>query len=142
MMRLLAVAFKKPNGPFRKLGVGAFKTVGAERKKAGHEMKCFLPSFTCSFNLKQQSVRQFLLLIHSVPAAGLAEHTDRVETEGPPAGDFRRSSGQSSGRGSSVRNIRSSATSGAPVIAGASVLTGDLCSSNLNYKRFLAQRCI
>ena len=74
---------------------------------------------------------------HEVGNIRVAPYT-RVETEGPPAGDFRRSSGQSSGRGSSVRNIRSSATSGAPVIAGASVLTGDLCSSNLNCERFLA----
>ena len=58
---------------FQETGRGCIQD-WAKRKKAGHEMKCFLPSFTCSFNLKQRSVRHsvsLLPLIHSVPATGL-----------------------------------------------------------------------
>ena len=59
-----------------------------------------------------------------------------VATEAPPAGEFGRSSGQTSGRGSPVGNIKSPALSGAPVPAEDPVLTGDSGYIRLENKRY------
>ena len=49
----------------------------------------------------------------------------RVETEAPPAGDLRRRSGRSPGRGSLVGNLKPPAITETPVLAGAPDKTGD-----------------
>ena len=49
----------------------------------------------------------------------------RVETEAPPAGDLRRRSGRSPGRGSPVGNLKPPAITETPVLAGAPDKTGD-----------------
>ena len=74
---IISCGIQETEWTFQETGRGCIQDLGQnERKLAMKWNAFFLPSFTCSFNLKQQSVRQFLLLIHSVPAAGLAEHTE------------------------------------------------------------------
>ena len=61
-----------------------------------------------------------------------------VKTEDTPAGDLRRSSCRSPGRGYPVRNLNLQQHQGPLLLAGAPGLTGDLLYKGLDYERMLA----
>ena len=60
-----------------------------------------------------------------------------VKTEDTPAGDLRRSSCRSPGRGYPVRNLNLQQHQGPLLLAGAPALTGDLLYKGLDYERML-----